>query len=107
MNQLVGYYDRADQDQPTYDPPHDGPCIICWKPLTPDTVRTINVMAMPDARPARSYFYRLHRACHDRLTPEEQGALDHSVLGPTHTEWAPCAVPLCQYPHKKWRHGCD
>lgn len=81
-NPLVGYYDRADQpvDQPTYDPPHEGPCVVCYKPLTAETVRTISVMAMPDTHPTRSYFYRLHRACHDSLTPEEQGALDHGVL---------------------------
>ncbi len=85
MNPLVGYYDSPDQprDKPAYDPPHEGPCVVCYKPLTLDTVRTVSVMGMPDTNPDRCYFYRLHRACHDSLTPEEQGALDAGVLNST------------------------
>lgn len=74
---LVGWYDRADQDTPTYDPPHEGPCPVCGGALGPDSVRTVSVLY---ADGVRSLFYRLHRACGDRLTQVEEGRLDAAVL---------------------------
>ena len=81
---LLGYFDDLCQTEPAYDPPHDGPCIVCMKPLTPDTVRTVSLMDGGPGTgrdfPARSWFYRLHRACDDSLTDFERGELDHSVV---------------------------
>lgn len=63
-NAFYGWYDDASQppDQPTYDPPHDGPCLYCGKPLLPDDVRTHSLMYAGQYG-ARSYFYRTHRTC--------------------------------------------
>lgn len=56
----VGYFDDPTQTVPAYDPPHDGPCLVCWKPLSPEDVRTISLMW---AEGARSFFFRVHRSC--------------------------------------------
>lgn len=76
----VGWYDSPEQSskEPTYDPPHDAPCPICEKPLTPFDIRTISVMAMGKRR--RSYFYRAHRTCHSRLNSEEEAKLDERMV---------------------------
>lgn len=71
---LVGWFDRADQEEPSYDPPREGPCPVCGGALTAETVRTVSVMY---ADGARSLFYRVHRACAD---PAREVALDAAVL---------------------------
>lgn len=75
---IYGYYDSAAHNTPTYDPPHDAPCVICDKPITADNVRTIGMM-MEDRKPPRSYFYRVHRTCHSGLNQDEQNAIDNKV----------------------------
>ena len=76
---LIGWYDQADQprDQPTFDPPHEGPCVICWNPLSPDNVRTVAVMPVGGDR---SLFYRVHRTCHEGLDQAERQVYDQVIL---------------------------
>ena len=69
-HELVGYFTTADQTTPAYDPPHDAPCLVCWRPLTPDDIRTVSLM--PVGHDA-SLFFRVHRTCaeHDPAAVEE------------------------------------
>lgn len=75
----VGFYDDPNQpiDQPTYDPPHLGPCPICQIPMTPDDQRTISIMYGTAVEHSdRCYFYRAHRTCHEALSDQDVLALD-------------------------------
>lgn len=76
----VGFFDDPTQTQPTYDPGTDVDCPVCHKPLDfPATpIRTISLMPFEDR--VRSYFYRMHRDCMDRLSPEEQEFYDGTVI---------------------------
>jgi hypothetical protein len=91
MANHVGFYDRPDQpvDQPTYNPPLDAPCPFCDMPLTMEDMRTIALMYVNEVLGkemgeivgvegggARSYFYRVHRTCHEAATSGERDALD-------------------------------
>lgn len=75
-NAFYGWYDDASQpvDKPTYDPPHDGPCLWCGLKLSPDNVRTYSIM-MVEGYGKRSYFYRIHRSC-----AEKHGDKDDAVF---------------------------
>jgi hypothetical protein len=64
-NQFYGWFDDASQTTPTYDPPHDAPCLFCGLQLRADDVRTHSLM-FQDAYGPRSYFYRTHRTCAER-----------------------------------------
>lgn len=77
LQRFVGWYDDASQKEPTHDPAHDGPCIVCIKPLTPDNVRTVSVLAEGGTR---SLFYRLHRTCAEALSERDAGDLDEAVM---------------------------
>lgn len=79
MRQFVGWYDRADQTEPTHEPVFPGPCIACLKPMTPDDVRTISLM-WEDRAHHRSVFYRMHRTCAVAMSDREQAAYDETVL---------------------------
>jgi len=28
-NGMIGFFDNAEQSDPTYDPPHNAPCVVC------------------------------------------------------------------------------
>ena len=75
---LYGWYDRAGQpvDAPTYDPPHDSPCLFCGEPIRPDDVRTHSMLAESGAR---SFFYRTHRSCHQAADAAQRYAIDDVV----------------------------
>jgi hypothetical protein len=73
---LVGYFTDPAQTEPAYDPPHEGPCLVCWQPLTSETVRTVSLMPQEGAKV--SVFYRIHRDCGD--TPEAE-QIEHSIVG--------------------------
>jgi hypothetical protein len=75
---LLGYYDRADQKEPTFNPGPDVPCVICYKPLCAP-MKTISLLK-PGA--SRSYFYRAHKACYEGLGEDEIGDLEWSMLNP-------------------------
>lgn len=76
---LIGYFTDANQTRPAYEPPLDGPCPFCSRPVTPETVRTINVMPL-DRSTNASLFYYVHRGCHDAASEDEQIALDNQVM---------------------------
>lgn len=73
---LIGYFAEATQTEPAYDPPHDGPCLVCWQPLTPGDVRTVSLAPGEAAR--ASVFYRVHASCAD--TPEAE-LVEQSIIG--------------------------
>lgn len=65
-NAFYGWYDDASQapDQPSYDPPHDTPCLYCGLALDPENdIRTISIMMQARTYAQRAYFYRVHRTC--------------------------------------------
>jgi hypothetical protein len=61
-NLFYGWFDDPHQTEPTYDPPHDGPCPICGHSISHDDVRTHSLLFYGEYA-ARSYFYRTHRSC--------------------------------------------
>lgn len=67
-NQFYGWYDTPDQapDQPSYNPPFDGPCLFCGKALTETDVRTHSIMMVSHDYAKRAYFYRTHRTCDEK-----------------------------------------
>lgn len=76
-NSIYGWFDDATQTTPTYDPPHDAPCLFCGEPVNLDDVRTHSMMYTAGyAR--RSYFYRTHRSCDE--TDLTHTAMDDVVL---------------------------
>lgn len=76
-NFLFGWFDDADQAAPSYDPPHDAPCLFCGVKINGDDVRTHSLMYRGEYG-ARSYFYRTHRTCADRNN--EASSMDGFVL---------------------------
>lgn len=65
MQQFYGWFDDETQVNPTYDPPHDGPCLFCGVKIAADNVRTHSIMYQGKVYAKRSYFYRTHRTCAD------------------------------------------
>lgn len=62
---FYGFFDDPTQpvDKPSYDPPHNAPCLFCGLQIAPDDVRTHCLMYTGDRYAKRSYFYRTHRTC--------------------------------------------
>jgi len=87
---IYGYYTDATQTTPEYDPGLEAPCVICGKDLLPDDVRTISLMAVEDLKndedglhykpDTRSYFYRVHRSCHEPLSEEQRTKVDGLLI---------------------------
>lgn len=75
-DELVGYFTDSTQEEPAYDPPHDAPCLVCWRPLTADDVRTISMLAFGAAV---SVFFRVHRTCCEE-DPETVERIEHAIL---------------------------
>lgn len=70
-----GYFDDPQQYVAAYDPGIDDVlCPICSEPLNREDLRTISMME--DAGPHASYFYRVHKSCHESLTQLEQDCID-------------------------------
>ena len=69
MNPIYGYFTDGNQTTPVFDPGLIAACPICGNTLNPVDVRTISLMVPGDSR---SYFYRVHRSCHEPLTEAEQ-----------------------------------
>lgn len=87
----LGYFTDKSQREPVYDPPHDGPCLVCWKPLTPEDVRTINLM--PADHPVASVFFRVHRTCAES-DPEAVEEIEHQIIA-TEFSWCDaCGGPV-------------
>ena len=66
-NIFYGWFDDAEQSDPTYEPPRDAPCTLCGFPVHADDVRTHSLMYQGQYA-ARSYFYRTHRTCAEEDT---------------------------------------
>jgi hypothetical protein len=64
-NKIYGWFDDPGQEKASCDPPHDAPCLFCGFAITPDDVRTHNIMYQGQYA-ARSYFYRTHRTCAEK-----------------------------------------
>lgn len=60
----LGWFDNDSQTEPAYNPPINGPCIVCDEPLHPP-IKSISLMPIEGAADGRSYFYRVHRACYE------------------------------------------
>lgn len=74
---LVGYFACASQTVPEYDPPHDGPCLVCWQPLHAEDVRTISML--PQQRAVASVFFRVHRTCAEN-DPAAVAEIEHRII---------------------------
>lgn len=81
MEQIFyGYFEDATPGaKPDYDPPHDGPCLFCGKPITPEDVRTHSLMFASRSYAQRSYFYRTHRTCAEKFDPAHT-SMDDTIL---------------------------
>jgi hypothetical protein len=64
-NIFYGWFDDADQIEPTYEPPRDAPCPFCGFRIHEEDVRTHSLTYRSEYGP-RSYFYRTHRTCADK-----------------------------------------
>lgn len=73
---IFGYYERADQTTPTYDPGMDALCPHCLKQLE-RPVRTMSLLLPGDNR---SFFYRTHKECDERATPEQVMEIESSII---------------------------
>jgi hypothetical protein len=81
----VGYYDDARQTEPAQDPGTDVECPLCGSKLSLDNVRTVSVMPDTDQEGQsvpriHSYFYRLHRTCHEQSTEAQRLAMDEFAM---------------------------
>lgn len=74
---IYGYFDDALQTQPAFDPGLNVACPICGMDLDPVDLRTISLAVPKDAR---SYFYRVHRSCHEPLTETERTRIDGLLI---------------------------
>lgn len=65
---FYGWFDDAEQKEPTYDPPLGGPCPLCGRFMVPmeQDVRTHSLIYKGLVYAKRSYFYRTHRTCAEK-----------------------------------------
>lgn len=82
MSAIYGYFTDATQTSPVFDPGVSVPCPICTKELDAIDVRTISLMVPGDSR---SYFYRVHRSCHEPLTEQERIRVDGLLIDAIHS----------------------
>ena len=78
-NLIYGWYSDADQTSPMHDPPHNTVCLLCGEAIFAEDVRTISIM-WADSKGDRSYFYRVHRTCHERASEPERQKIDEIVF---------------------------
>lgn len=71
-NMIYGWFDDPNQINPSYEPPRNAPCLFCGTSVRPDDVRTHSLMH-PGDYAARSYFYRTHRTCADKVSTSVDG----------------------------------
>ena len=65
-----GWYDRADQTEPTHEPGPDAPCPFCGVRVGRHAERPICTMSIMGMDRKRSYFYRAHKDCYKAAAPE-------------------------------------
>lgn len=73
---IYGYFDQADQLTPAHDPGLAVDCPVCHMPLA-RPVATTSLMVPGDVR---SYFYRMHKACRDGLTEQQETNIDSILI---------------------------
>lgn len=73
---IFGYFDRADQPKPTYDPGLGVLCPFCLTKLGVP-VRTTSLMLPSDNR---SFFYRAHRTCAETATETQVTEVESSLI---------------------------
>lgn len=73
---MFGYFSNPTLDLPDKDPGFDVDCPVCGRRLSPPVV-TLSLMVPNDSR---SYFYRMHKACSDGITPEEETDIDSILI---------------------------
>lgn len=74
---IYGYFTDPHQTEPEFDPGLNASCPICGQALDAVDVRTISLM-IPDG--TRSYFYRVHRSCHEPLSERERIRVDGLLI---------------------------
>lgn len=74
---IYGYFTDASQTEPVFDPGVSVSCPICSKELDAVDVRTISLMVPGDLR---SYFYRVHRSCHEPLSEQQRIRIDGLLI---------------------------
>lgn len=74
---IYGYYTDYSQTQPVFDPGLDVLCPICGHTLKADDIRTIS-LAVPDD--VKSYFYRVHKSCHEPLNEAQRAQVDGLLI---------------------------
>lgn len=63
---FYGWYENAQDTEPSYEPPRDAPCPFCGKPIRKDDERSHCLMYSSPSYAKRSYFYRTHRTCAEK-----------------------------------------
>ncbi len=95
----IGWFSRADQETPEYDPRAHADCPICTLPVfagelasgsppqdgSRREIKTISFLLALDSRPGldgitRSYFYRVHTSCYDKLSDVGRTRLDETLI---------------------------
>jgi len=76
--ELVGYFNHYNNKKPTYNPPKI--CLLCCEPIKfsfENECKTISLMA---EKGNRSYFYRVHKDCYEKATPDEIQLYESSII---------------------------
>ena len=74
---IFGYYDRAAQEHPAYDPGLDVLCPHCLHKLDEHDLRTYSLMLPGDSR---SFFYRVHHSCDSATTEAARAQIEYSLI---------------------------
>lgn len=77
MIRIYGYFTDPQQTEPVFDPELSVACPVCAKALDVNDVRTISLVVPGDSR---SYFYRVHRSCHEPLSEQERVRVDGLLI---------------------------
>jgi len=72
-SRIYGYFTDPTQVEPVFDPGLSAACPVCAEVLNANNVRTISLMVPNNDR---SYFYRVHRSCHEPLKDTDRCKLD-------------------------------
>lgn len=74
---IVGWFDRADQIEPTYDPGRAALCPICLVVLGNAAVTTTSLMPYGGNK---TYFFRAHTKCWLNASDAEREQIEHSII---------------------------
>jgi len=75
---IYGYFDSPEQTEPTFDPGLNVYCPVCYRKLT--EMRPLMTISLLLEHDNRSYFYRVHKGCHDNLDQVQQSNLDGLII---------------------------